>query len=260
MKSALSGDFSQTIIFLGHLSITHSKVHIPVGPAPITRTVSSCEISDIRAAQKPVASTSPTKRACSSLTPSGIRLSPLSANGTRTYSACPPSIRHPNAHPPSGSVQLFTYPFLQKKHLPQKVSTFTATRSPGLTPTTSLPTSSTTPTISCPTVIPGTARGTLPCFICRSLVHMLPRVTLTTASCGLCKHGLGFSFISNLPPSTYVYASIFPSIPDILNCQGTAYAQAPASKTAQKYKKLCPHAQFHFMTFLRSYTTSTTPL
>ena len=42
-------------------------------------------------------------------------------------------MRHPKAQPPFGFVQLFTNPFLQKKHSPQKVSTFTVTRSPGFT-------------------------------------------------------------------------------------------------------------------------------
>ena len=46
------------------------------GLAPIMRTVSSSVISEIRAAQKPVASTSPTKSACSSVTESGILFRP----------------------------------------------------------------------------------------------------------------------------------------------------------------------------------------
>ena len=75
---------------------------------------------------------SPTNKACSLLTVSGMISSPWSAWGTLTYSACPPSMRQPNAQPPSGSVQLFTYPCLQKKHSPQNVSTFTVTRLPGL--------------------------------------------------------------------------------------------------------------------------------
>ena len=184
---------------LGCFSCTQSKVQTPVGPAPMISTVSSSVISDMRAAQKPVARMSPTKSACSSLTPSGMRLNPWSAWGTRTYSACPPSMRQPNAHPPSGSVQLFTYPCRQKKQCPQKVSTFTATRSPGFTVVTSAPTSSTTPTISCPTVMPGTARGTLPCFMCRSLVQMLPNVTRTSASVGCCNRGTGLSSSRNCP-------------------------------------------------------------
>ena len=90
------------------LSRTQSSVQSPVGPAPRMRTVSSGPISEMRAAQNPVARMSPTKSACSSLTVSGMRVSPWSAWGTRTYSACPPSMRQPRAHPPSGSVQLFT--------------------------------------------------------------------------------------------------------------------------------------------------------
>ena len=151
------------------------------------------------AAQNPVANTSPTNNACSSLTLSGMRLRPWSAYGTRTYSAWPPSMRQPSAQPPLGSVQLFTKPFLQKKHSPQKVSTLTVTRSPALTLRTSEPTSSTTPTISWPTVMPGTARGTLPCLICRSLVQILPSVMRTMASRGLCNSGFGLSISSNLP-------------------------------------------------------------
>ena len=73
---------------------------------------------------------------------------------------------------------------------------------------TSAPTSSTTPTISCPTVMPGTARGTLPCLICRSLEQMLPIVTRTIASVGSNIVGFGFSTKANFPFSMYVYASI----------------------------------------------------
>ena len=151
---------------------------------------------------------SPTNNACSSLTLSGIRFNPWSAWGTLTCSACPPSILHPKAHPPFGSVQLLTCPCLQKKHSPQKVSTFTVTRSPGLTVRTLAPVSSTMPTISCPTVTPLTARGTLPCLMCKSLVQILPSVTRTMASSSSCKVGLGFSTSSNLPCSIYVYASM----------------------------------------------------
>lgn len=111
----------------------------------------------------------------------------------------PPSIRHPKAHPPLESAQLFTYPCRQKKHSPQKVSTLTVTRSPGLTNLTSRPVCSTIPTISCPTVIPGTARGTPPCLICKSLVQILPRVTRTIASRESLNSGFGFSINSNFP-------------------------------------------------------------
>ena len=119
-----------------------------------------------------------------------------------TVSSSPISeMRQPNAQPPFRSVQLFTYPCRQKKQSPQKVSTLTVTRSPGLTVVTSAPTRSTTPTISCPTVIPGTARCTLPCLMCRSLVQMLASVTRTTASHGCSSSGFGFSRSSNRPRS-----------------------------------------------------------
>ena len=111
-------------------------------------------------------------------------------------------MRQPRAQPPFGSVQLFTQPWRQKKHSPQKVSTFTVTRSPGRTLCTAGPTSSTTPTISWPTVMPGTARGTEPCLMCRSLVQMLARVTFTMASRSFCSTGLGFCRSSNFPFST----------------------------------------------------------
>ena len=61
---------------LGLCSMTHSNVQMPVGPAPKISTVSSGVISEMRAAQKPVASTSPTSSACRSVTPSGILFSP----------------------------------------------------------------------------------------------------------------------------------------------------------------------------------------
>ena len=89
------------------------------------------------------------------------------------------------------SVQLFTQPCLQKKQFPQKVSTFTVTRSPGRTEETEEPIFSTTPTISWPTVIPGTAFGTEPCLMCRSLVQMLESVTRTMASLLSSKTGFG---------------------------------------------------------------------
>ena len=53
-----------------------NKVQMPVGPAPIIRIVSSDVISEIRTDQKPVAKISPTNKACSSLTVSGIRFKP----------------------------------------------------------------------------------------------------------------------------------------------------------------------------------------
>ena len=168
----------------GCFSLAQSNVQIPVGPAPISSTVSSGVISEIRAAQKPVPECHPRKvpahpslhRECGSIP------------GRHAAPARIPPVRRRcgnQCHPPSGSSQLFTYPCWQKKHSPQKVSTLTVTRSPGFTVVTSEPTFSTMPTISCPTVIPGTARGTLPCLMCKSLVQILPNVTRTRASSGL---------------------------------------------------------------------------
>ena len=48
-------------------------------------------------------------------------------------------------------------------------------------------------------VIPGTARGTPPCLICKSLVQILPRVTRTIASRESLNSGFGFSINSNFP-------------------------------------------------------------
>ena len=56
--------------------------------------------------------------------------------------------------------------------------------------------------------MPSTARGTLPCLICKSLVQMLPSVTRTKASCESFSVGIGFSSKANRPRSTYVYANI----------------------------------------------------
>ena len=69
----------------------------------------------------------------------------------------------------------------------------------GFTEWTCSPTSVTIPTISWPTVIPGTARGTLPCLMCRSLVQMLARVTFTMASFESRILGSGLSFSSKRP-------------------------------------------------------------
>ena len=59
----------------------------------------------------------------------------------------------------------------------------------------------TIPTISWPTVIPGTARGTLPCFICKSLEQILAKVTLTIASRASKIVGFSFSIKANFPRS-----------------------------------------------------------
>ena len=60
-----AGSFSQTMTRLEFFRSTHIRVQRPVGPAPMISTVSSSVISEMRAAQKPVAKTSPTNKACS---------------------------------------------------------------------------------------------------------------------------------------------------------------------------------------------------
>ena len=64
------------------------------------------------------------------------------------YSAWQPSILHPISHPPFS--QLFINPFLQKKHSPQNVIQFAATLSPFFKFMIPFPTSTISPTNSCP--------------------------------------------------------------------------------------------------------------
>ena len=208
-RFSLYSSVSIAMIFAGVYSRAHSIVHSPVGPAPITAAVSAGLISPILAAQYPVESISPLKSACSSVTLSGMTVRPLSANGIRAYSACPPSMRHPRAHPPCSSVQLFTKPLLQKKHSPQNVSTFIATRSPGFTFFTALPVLTTLPTNSCPSIVPGTALGTAPCLICMSLEQIVVRVTCTIASLSSSISGMGRSVRIICPFPSYTTAFIY---------------------------------------------------
>ena len=112
-NASRSGSMSIKISFIPGCSRRHISVQSPAGPAPITATCWPASICEICAAQYPVDSRSPVSSAASSLTPSGMRLSPCSTYGTRTYSACPPSMRRPSDHPPRGSLQLLTKPFLQ---------------------------------------------------------------------------------------------------------------------------------------------------
>ena len=99
---------SQINTRFGDFSLAARAQHIPVGPAPMTRTSLLSSISAIFAAHHPVARMSPASTAPASLTPSGMTVRPVSACGTRTSSACIPSMVQPIAHPPSGKVQLLT--------------------------------------------------------------------------------------------------------------------------------------------------------
>ena len=73
------------------MSHAESWAKRPTGPEPKTTTVSPFWISPISAAWYPVGRMSLRNRTSSSSMSSGIFVGPTSANGTRTYSACPPS-------------------------------------------------------------------------------------------------------------------------------------------------------------------------
>ena len=73
----------------------------PIGPAPtigddVARRDVAVEHADLVA----VGRMSATIRTSSSVTPAGTGYVDVSANGTRTYSACVPSIRWPRIQPP----------------------------------------------------------------------------------------------------------------------------------------------------------------
>jgi hypothetical protein len=63
----------------------------PTPPQPQTATVSPGSMPARSAPKKPVGTASETNRACSSVIPSGTLKAPVSANGTRTYSAWLPA-------------------------------------------------------------------------------------------------------------------------------------------------------------------------
>ena len=197
------------IIFAAPKSPAHIIAHIPTGPAPITATVSPGFISQSSAPKYPLDRMSPRSKAFLSVTASGILVSPISAKGTRTYSAWHPSIRQPSSQPPYS--QLLMNPRLQNQQSPQKVIQFAATRSPGFRPFTCAPHATISPTNSCPRTISSFARGTAPCMTCKSLVHIVDSVTLTIASCGLLIAGTGRS-VSSVFPLEYTSAFIILSL------------------------------------------------
>lgn len=123
--------------------------------------------------------------ACSSETPSGTENRPLSANGTRTYSAWAPSMRWPKIQPmPPVPWQCEGMPSRQYSHSPQRVMHETITRSPALTRVHSGPTRVTVPTPSWPRMRPGVTAGTSPLRMCRSVPQMVVVSILTIASVG----------------------------------------------------------------------------
>ena len=125
------------------------KAHIPTGG--LRRSPPRCPRAKSRPAERPSSrwrGLSPKKSASSSETLSRISVSPLSAKGTRTYSAWQPSMRQPSSQPPSS--QLLMNPCWQNQHSPQKVMQLAATRSPGRRWERELPASTISPTNSCP--------------------------------------------------------------------------------------------------------------
>lgn len=104
-----------------------------------------------------------------------------SAYGTRTYSACVPSIKWPRIQPPPSRHCPYV-PSRQKRQRPHAVMHETRTRSPGRIVRTSLPTSTTSPTASCPSTVPGRTSGTSPLRMCRSVPQMVTASTRTIAS------------------------------------------------------------------------------
>ena len=152
------GSFSQTMIRCGFFSITQSRVHIPVGSADDEDSVL---IGDLRDARRPVAGGKDITHQQRLPVGHAVRGS-CSARYRQTAPAhIRPARRQCGSRVPSRRFcrcSCSHSPFLQKKHSPQKVSTLTVTRSPGLW-VTAAPTASTMPTISWPTVMPGTARA-----------------------------------------------------------------------------------------------------
>ena len=72
----------------------------PTGPAPTIATVSPGFVLPLRMPiSKPVGRASVRNKTSSSSRPSGTLCTEVSANGTRTYSACVPSMRCPNTQP-----------------------------------------------------------------------------------------------------------------------------------------------------------------
>ena len=82
-------------------------------------------------------------------------------------------------------------PFRQKSHFPQEVMQEMRTLSPLRKPDTALPTSSTTPTPSCPRMRPSVTVGTSPFRMWRSVPQMVDVVIRTTASVASWTLGLG---------------------------------------------------------------------
>ena len=107
----------------------------------------------------------------------------MSAKGTRTDSACVPSIRWPKIQPIPPTVwQWEGIPCWQYSQRPHLVMAGTSTRSPTLNPLTAEPISVIVPTASCPRMRPSVTAATSPCRMCRSVPQIVVVSTLTTTS------------------------------------------------------------------------------
>src|SRR5438445_1244064 len=177
-------------------------VQYPTGPSPTTAAVSSGVMAARLAPYRPVVRTSPTKSARSSSTSSGIASRLVSANGTRTRSACAPGRSPPKGPAPriACSSHRAVSPRRQNQHDPHAIWNDTTTRSPGRTPCTSAPIDSTTPTASWPRTAPGSI-GALPWRKWRSVPQIAALVTRTIASVGRSMTGAVTSVTSTPPPS-----------------------------------------------------------
>src|SRR4051812_46091486 len=177
----------------------------PTGPAPQTATTSLPLMSHISAPIQPVGRMSDRKSTCSSERSDSIRMGPTSANGTRTYSACPPAYppvrceypNRPDIENPYAFSDTTAFGFelsqhdqscfLQNQQFPHAIVNGTITRSPflSLARSTPGPTSSTIPMNSCPRMSPFCMPGMKPSYRCRSDPQMQVLVTRTIASRGL---------------------------------------------------------------------------
>src|SRR4029079_5842093 len=134
----------------------------PIGPAPTITTVSPGATPPFRTPTSyDVGRMSASSTASSLLTLSGSLYTDRSANGTRTCSACVPSIRWPRIQPPPPRHCPYVAS-LQYLQLPPAVMHETSTRSPTATRCREAPTSTTVPTASCPSTRPGVTSGTSP--------------------------------------------------------------------------------------------------
>ena len=93
-SSSRASATSSAMIRAGVKSFAVMIVARPIGPAPTMATVSpGCTRPLSTPTSNAVGRMSARKRTCSSVSPAGTLWTDVSANGTRAYSACRPSIR-----------------------------------------------------------------------------------------------------------------------------------------------------------------------